>query len=139
MIMKNLLFLFTLCEIAFAEPSWLENIHNGKGILIAFIGMSIVFSGLVFINIIIRILLKYLDPPKSQPKATPAPVSATSDTLSDEEVLAITTAIGLSTIYIEGEKQRLTWEYEQLDQSSWSVTGRAQTLAQRTNITRLKG
>jgi Na+-transporting methylmalonyl-CoA/oxaloacetate decarboxylase gamma subunit len=137
--MKTAYLFFILQGIASASPGWIDNIQKGNGLLIALIGMTVVFSGLVLISLIIRVLVHYVEErPKTSPNAQSETGSQVRD-LSDEEVLAIVTAINLCSIYIEGEKQRLTWKFDQLDQSSWGITGRAQTLAQRSSISRLKG
>lgn len=131
--------LLLLYGTSFANPAWLDNINNGKGFMIALIGMTIVFSGLVLISLIIRLLIRFIEDRKKEIKQETAPAALTESELTDEEVMAIATALNLCSIYIEGEKQRLTWEFDQLDQSSWGVTGRAQSLAQKTTISRLKG
>ena len=136
---KTAYILTALQSLALASPGWIENIEQGRGLLIAIIGMTVVFSGLVLISLVIRLLIRLFEDRRKKEKPVQTVETHEENELSEEEVLAITTAINLCSIYIEGEKQRLTWEFDQHDQSSWSVTGRAQTLAQRSNISRLKG
>lgn len=137
--MKILYIIFLLQGVTLAASDWYQNISEGRGFLIALIGMTIVFCGLVLISLVIRLMIHFLEDRKQVIEPAKKTEKSVSEKLTEEELLAIVTALNLSSIYIEGERQRLTWEASQLDQSSWSVTGRVQTLSKRSNISRLKG
>ncbi len=125
------------------SAEWIQNIMEGNGFLISVIGMTIVFSGLLLISLSIKLLTKLdsknigVDENKS---SEISPLSnEENNPLPEEVIIAITTAISLCHSYVEGEKQRLTWEDDSYEQSPWSVSGIVQAVTQRSNISTVKG
>ncbi|MGD9899884.1 MAG: OadG family transporter subunit [Calditrichaceae bacterium] len=125
------------------SAEWIQKIVEGNGLLISVIGMTIVFSGLLLISLSIRLLTKLDSNNIGDDENETIGISALSDeennSVSEEVIIAITTAISLCHSYVEGEKQRLTWEDDSYEQSPWSVSGIVQGVTQRSNISTMKG
>lgn len=101
------------------------------GFKLSMIGMSTVFIGLVVLALSLPLIRKLAEGKKKQ--SVPEVVAETTDELSEEHVIAITTAIHAHFLKInQMEDMKLTWKMYEKPYSPWRLAGRSRMLMNRT-------
>lgn len=110
-----------------------DNLFLGdfNSITFSLFGMSLVFSGLIVINLFIILLPKIVNTPRKRDTGTS---SSSMDSLEEKELLlAIASAFHLDQDFPE-ENEKITWKSHGDIETPWQISGRAHGLSVRSHV-----
>lgn len=106
------------------------------GVQITWLGVAAVFSGLLILALLLP-LLRWLVEPKKRVLALKKadPEGSSGQTLSPEEVAAVTAAIHAHLVHLDREHEsKMTWQDHEKPYSPWRLAGRAKILLAKSSL-----
>jgi Na+-transporting methylmalonyl-CoA/oxaloacetate decarboxylase gamma subunit len=106
------------------------------GVDITWLGVAAVFSGLLILALLLP-LLRWLVEPKKRVLALKKadPEGSSGQTLSPEEVAAVTAAIHAHLVHLDREHEsKMTWQDHEKPYSPWRLAGRAKILLAKSSL-----
>jgi Na+-transporting methylmalonyl-CoA/oxaloacetate decarboxylase gamma subunit len=122
----------TINLIRFINISPIENLVKGRGLELALIGMSVVFSGLVLLTISLFLMERIMKwhsgrtTPSNGTDGKTSPLTKEDKVMTGEEAAAIFTAIILyHRLHMDEHRQRITFQQSVRPLSPWALSGKS--------------